>query len=498
MKLSTTILEANKKSCDCIIIGIYKKGILGEGAKQIDNSTKGYLTSLIKSGDISGDLGTHLLLKDIDKIKAKRILILGLGKKTSFDTASFRKTIQITANLIKKSKIINITSYLNLEELNDANSYYRARFTIETFVSSLYQFTIMKSDAKQKLSILKNITLATTSQKESKKVIIGAKHGLAISEGVNIAKDFGNLPPNVCTPSHLAKTAKKIGKNYQNLSVQVLNEPEIKKLGMHSFLSVTSGTTLPAKLIIMKYKGNKNDSPIVLIGKGITFDSGGISLKPGASMDEMKFDMSGAGSVIGTMATVAKLQLPINLNVIVPACENMPSGTATRPGDIIKSMSGQTIEVLNTDAEGRLILCDAITYSRRFKPNTVIDVATLTGACVVALGKHRAGIMSYNNNLAKEISFAGQAANDLGWRLPLGQEYEDQLKSNFADIANIGGRDAGASTAGCFLGKFAKDLNWAHLDIAGVAYNTGSSKGSTGRPVPMLSEFLLQRSKVTY
>ena len=325
------------------------------------------------------------------------------------------------------------------------------------------------------------------------KTISGARHGFAIAEGVSLAKDLGNLPPNICTPSYLARTAQKIARRYPNVSTRVLNEVEIKQLGMRSFLSVTGGTTLPAKLITMQYKGANKDKPLVLIGKGITFDAGGISLKPGLAMDEMKFDMCGAASVIGTMAVIASLQLPINLNIVVPACENLPSGTATRPGDIIKSMSGQTIEILNTDAEGRLILCDAITYSRRFKPDVVIDVATLTGACVVALGKHRTGIMSYNDNLAQEIHDAGVSANDQGWRLPLGEDYEEQLKSNFADFANIGGRDAGASTAGCFLGKFAEDLNWAHLDIAGIAYRSGAAKGSTGRPVPMLSEFLLRQ-----
>ena len=263
---------------------------------------------------------------------------------------------------------------------------------------------------------------------------------------------------------------------------------------MHSFLSVTSGTVEPAKLIVMKYKGAGSDKPIVLVGKGITFDAGGISLKPGPGMDEMKFDMCGAASVIATMAAVATLKLPVNLNVIVPACENLPSGTATRPGDIIKSMSGKTIEVLNTDAEGRLVLCDALTYARRFKPDVIIDVATLTGACVVALGRHRCAVMSHNDELADEITAAGAAADDRGWKLPLDKEYEKQLRSNFADFANVGGRDGGAITAGCFLSKFADGMNWAHVDIAGVAWNSGAKKGSTGRPVPLLTQFVLQRA----
>ncbi|MCK5325264.1 MAG: leucyl aminopeptidase, partial [Woeseiaceae bacterium] len=277
------------------------------------------------------------------------------------------------------------------------------------------------------------------------------------------------------------------------LTTRVLNEAEMKRLGMHSLLSVTAGTSEPAKLIVMQYKGGGRDKPVVLVGKGVTFDSGGISLKPGPGMDEMKFDMCGAASVIGTMATVAALKLSINVNVVVPTVENLPGSKATVPGDIVKSMSGKTIEILNTDAEGRLILCDALTYSRRFKPAAIIDVATLTGACVIALGHHHTGVMSNHDKLAEEIIAAGISTDDRGWPLPLGEDYAQQLKSNFADFANVGGRDAGAITAGCFLGKFTDGLNWAHLDIAGTAWHSGQKKGATGRPVPMLSEFLLSR-----
>jgi leucyl aminopeptidase len=263
---------------------------------------------------------------------------------------------------------------------------------------------------------------------------------------------------------------------------------------MHAFLSVTGGTTEPAKLIVMQYKGVTKKKPVVLVGKGITFDAGGISLKPGPAMDEMKFDMCGAASVIATLSIAAKLKLPINLNVVVPSCENLPSGTATRPGDIVTSMSGKTIEILNTDAEGRLILCDALTYARRFKPDVLIDVATLTGACVIALGHHRTAVMSKHDKLADELTEAGITADDRGWRMPLADEFEKQLRSNFADFANIGSREGGAITAGCFLGKFTRGVNWAHLDIAGTAWRAGGKKGSTGRPVPMLTEFLLRRA----
>jgi leucyl aminopeptidase len=338
--------------------------------------------------------------------------------------------------------------------------------------------------------------LAVSKRSDATKAARGAEHGDAIAYGMSITKELGNLPANVCTPSYLARTAQKLAKNNGKLSTRIINEAEMKRLGMHSLLSVTAGTKEPAKMIVMQYKGKAGQKPVVLIGKGVTFDSGGISLKPGPGMDEMKFDMCGAAGVLGTMAAVARLKLPINLNVVVPAVENLPSGIATKPGDIVKSMSGQTIEILNTDAEGRLILCDAMTYSRRFKPDTVIDVATLTGACVIALGHHRTGVMSTSDELAGEILAAGIRAEDRGWQLPLAEEYALQLKSNFADFANVGGRDGGAVTAGCFLSKFADGLNWAHLDIAGTAWKSGKGKGATGRPVPMLTDLLLARCGV--
>jgi leucyl aminopeptidase len=293
---------------------------------------------------------------------------------------------------------------------------------------------------------------------------------------------------------YLARTAKKLASGNGKLTTKVLSEADMKRLGMGSLLSVTAGSTEPAKLIVMKYKNAGSSRPYVLVGKGVTFDTGGISLKPGAGMDEMKYDMCGAASVIGTMAAISRMQLPINVNVVVPAVENMPSSTATKPGDIVKSMSGQTIEVLNTDAEGRMILCDALTYSKRFKPEAIIDVATLTGACVVALGHHRSAIYANNDDLQDELFAAGKTSEDIGWPMPMGPQYAAQLKSNFADMANIGGGGGGSVTAACFLGKYTDGMNWAHLDIAGVAWKSGAQKGATGRPVPMLSEFLLSRA----
>jgi len=352
----------------------------------------------------------------------------------------------------------------------------------------------MKSGKKTAASPLQKIGFVVAKRGDAAQVLRGAEHGDAIAAGVALARDLGNLPANVCTPSYLARTAKKMAQGNGKLTTRILNEPEMKRLKMGSLLSVTAGTIEPARLIVMQYKGAGSDKPIVLVGKGVTFDSGGISLKPGPAMDEMKYDMCGAAGVIGTMLAVSTLKLPINLTVIVPAVENLPSGTATKPGDIVKSMDGQTIEVLNTDAEGRLILCDALTYSRRFKPEIVIDVATLTGACVIALGAHRTGVMSNSDDLRNELVAAGESSADLAWPLPLGEEYAEQLKSNFADLANIGGPGGGAVTAGCFLGKFTDGLTWAHMDIAGTAWRGGTEKGGSGRPVPLLSEMVLARA----
>ncbi len=357
--------------------------------------------------------------------------------------------------------------------------------------SLISRFTATKSNQNDTHITQKVIGLAARPV-QSADVRKGIKHGDAIGQGVSVSREVANLPANVCTPSYLAKEAQRIAKGNANLRIEILNETDMKKLGMGAMLSVTAGTDEPAKFIILKYAGGKSKSkPIVLVGKGVTFDSGGISLKPGSAMDEMKFDMCGAATVLGVVHAITAIKLPINVIGIIPACENLPSGAATKPGDVVTSMSGQTIEVLNTDAEGRLILCDALTYSKKFKPAAVIDIATLTGACVIALGKHISGLLSNSDKLANQILKAGEHADDRAWRLPMGPEYMDQLKSNFADMANIGGRSAGTITAACFLSRFVDDMNWAHLDIAGTAWRTGSQKGSTGRPVPLLVEFLL-------
>jgi leucyl aminopeptidase len=312
---------------------------------------------------------------------------------------------------------------------------------------------------------------------------------------MDFAKTLGNLPGNVCTPAYLADQAKALARDH-GLKVEVLERKQIEALRMGAFLAVAQGSALTPRLIVLQYQGaSSRSAPIALVGKGITFDTGGISIKPAGEMDEMKFDMCGAASVLGTLRAIAEMKLKINVVGVIPACENMPSGTATRPGDIVTTMSGQTVEILNTDAEGRLILCDALTYVTRFKPRTVIDIATLTGACVIALGHHHSGLFAREDALAAELLDAGRDSGDTCWRMPLDEEYHEQLKSRFADVANIGGRAGGSVTAACFLSRFTKDYDWAHLDIAGTAWKSGANKGSSARPVPLLTSFLVARAE---
>jgi len=356
-----------------------------------------------------------------------------------------------------------------------------------------YKFTQMKSKPENGDRSLKKIVFSvdTADEKAAKQAV---KHATALANGMDLTRDLGNLPPNVCTPTYLGQTAKKLGKEF-DFKVEVLGQKQIEALGMGSFLSVAKGSIEPPAFIVMHHMGGPaKAAPVVLVGKGITFDTGGISIKPGEGMDEMKYDMLGAGSVFGTMRTIAEMGLKLNVIGVVPTCENMPAGNAVKPGDIVTSMSGTTIEVLNTDAEGRLILCDALTYVERFKPAAVIDVATLTGACVIALGHHNTALFSKDDALAGELLDASKEATDPTWRMPLDDEYQDLLKSNFADVANIGGRPGGAITAACFLSRFTQNYPWAHLDIAGTAWKSGATKGATGRPVPLLTQFLVDRA----
>ena len=494
MEFFTTTAKPSRRAVDCVIVGVYTRNRLGKGAEDIDRASRGQIGKLLKSGDVSPEPGNVTLLRDLPGVTARRVAVVGLGSSRQLDVRGFRKALASVMNELKRTRVRQLRSTLGLEEIAGADPYYLARYTAETIGDSLYRFTEMKSKKAPPAMPLKKLGFAIASRGEAARYQRGAEHALAILKGKALARDLGNLPPNVCTPSYLARKAQQMARSFKNLTTRVLNETEMKRLGMHSLLSVTAGTAEPAKLIVMQYKGAGSDAPVVLVGKGVTFDSGGISLKPGPAMDEMKYDMCGAASVMATMLAVATLKLEVNLNVVVPAVENLPGSLATVPGDIVKSMSGQTIEILNTDAEGRLILCDALTYASRYNPAKIVDVATLTGACVIALGHPHTGVMTPHDELADELLAAGRRADDRGWRLPLTEDYADQLKSNFADFANIGGRDGGAITAGCFLAKFTEDLNWAHLDIAGTAWKSGAQKGATGRPVPLLTELVLEHA----
>lgn len=495
MEFFVSTAAPSRQRTDCAIVGVYDKGDLSETAKELDRYIRGRLSRLVKRGDLRGKAGDTLLLADIEGAACERLLVVGLGARHEFRRKQYRKALASALGALEKTGARNAVSYLGLEAVPDADAYSLARAAAEVVGNAQYRIPDHKTTNKRSKPSLTRFGVAVAARADVAKAERGLRHGRGIVAGMSLMRDLANQPANVCTPTYLSNAAKALAREYRSIRVRVLNEAECRRLKMGSFLSVTAGSDEPARLIVLEYYGAaRKDKPTVLVGKGVTFDTGGISLKPPANMDEMKFDMSGAASVLGTFKAVAELDLPVNLVGVVPACENMPSGRATKPGDIIRSMSGQTIEVLNTDAEGRLILCDAITYARRFNPDVVIDIATLTGACVIALGNHLTGLFSNDDELAAALKAAGERADDRAWPMPIGEEYAEQLKSNFADIANVAGREGGAITAACFLSKFTEGLRWAHLDIAGTAYVGGTQKkGSTGRPVPLLVEYLLNK-----
>jgi leucyl aminopeptidase len=491
----TAIVDAKARhEAACAVVGVYEGVDLGKGAQLIDAQMGGGIARLLKAGDFSAKVGESLLLPTPTGTAAARVLLIGLGNRTAFGRKQYRKSLQSAAQALARTSAGDATVYLAMEDVADLDVLYRARAVAEVFSAQLYKIPDLKTSTKPKPPKLASVSVAVADSRASKAAAEGLRIGKAVSSGVALSRDLGNLPPNVCTPTYVGTRAQALARELPAIKTKVFDESGIRALKMGSFLAVTQGSAQPPRLIVCEYRGaGRNSAPVCLIGKGITFDSGGISLKDPPAMDEMKFDMCGAATVLGAIRAVAELKLRINLVAIVAACENMPSGTAVKPADIVTTMSGQTVEILNTDAEGRLVLCDAITYSRRFKPAVVIDVATLTGACIIALGNHFSGLMSNDESLAEELQSAGVRADDRAWRLPIGEEYADQLKSNFADIANVGGREGGACTAASFLWKFAKDLRWAHLDIAGTAWLSGALKGSTGRPLPLLVDFLLHR-----
>ena len=494
MDYSIETLALDKQQTDCIIIGIYENQHLSPSAVSVDKLNQGIITQLIERGDIKGKNAETLLINHLPDSSIERVLLVGLGEQNKLTAKLYRKALSSAVTAAKALKIKSISCALVDIEINNFDSQWKTRQIIEVFNDAIYQYQDSKS-IKEPATELGKLVITVTEETKAQ-AETGLKQGIAIAKGMDLTKRLADLPGNYCTPTYLAEQASSIAANSDKMSVDILEESDMEALGMGSFLSVSRGSRQPAKLIVLNYQGgNKDDKPIVLVGKGLTFDAGGISLKPGAGMDEMKYDMCGGASVLGTLQTAAAMDLGINIVGIVPSSENMPDGDANKPGDVVTSMAGLTIEILNTDAEGRLILCDALTYAKKFNPEVVIDLATLTGACLVALGRVPSGLLGNDDNLCNDLIDASETACDSLWRLPIWEEYHELLKSNFADLANIGGRDAGTITAACFLSRFTEDYRWAHLDIAGTAWRSGgTNKGATGRPVPLLSQYLINRA----
>ncbi|MEJ1959237.1 MAG: leucyl aminopeptidase [Nitrosomonadales bacterium] len=493
MEFSIKQASPEKQRSGCLVVGVFEGGKLSTAGQTLDKAAKHYLSDVIAHGDISGKTGSTLLLQQIPGIAAERVLLVGLGKSGELNNKTIVDILRSTFSVLNATPAKDAALFLIDENITKDTSFV-IRQAVIAAAESVYRSDSLKSKPA-KPATLKSITFVSTDKPNAALKAV-FDQSVAIAHGMSLAKDLGNLPGNICTPTYLSAKALALSKAHKSIKTTVLEEKDMQKLGMGSFLSVTRGSEQPAKLITLEYYGgDKKQKPVVLVGKGITFDSGGISLKPGAEMDEMKYDMCGAASVLGTMQAIAEMGLKLNVVGVIPTCENMPSGTATKPGDIVTSMSGQTIEILNTDAEGRLILCDALTYSAKFDPETVIDIATLTGACVIALGHVASGLFSNEEKLGQELLAAGEQSHDRAWLLPLWDDYQPLLDSNFADMQNIGGRAGGTITAACFLARFTKDYRWAHLDIAGTAWKSGKEKGSTGRPVPLLTQYLINRAQ---
>ena len=496
---STLNLQAKT---DCLVVALKPLKNLASQCSELNKATGGMIKQLQDKQLFTAYSNQLINLTLPSGIAATQLLLAGVGSDKTVDNQTVNEFCVALANKLKALKVNTVT--LDLTALvNIADAQTVARHLTEALGDAEYRYQkIPKAAYDNAVKSEFNATMVMTDRKQLTQAKTGAAKGLAIHNGKTLAKNLGNMPGNVCTPKFLAQQAKKLGRSHQ-LKTTVLNEKDMAELGMGSLLSVSRGSRQPAKLIVMSYNGadsskkeGKKDTkqaPHVLVGKGLTFDAGGISLKPSVKMDEMKYDMCGAASVFGTMQAIAELALPINVVGIVPSAENMPDGQANKPGDVVTSMSGQTIEILNTDAEGRLILCDALTYAKRFKPKTVIDIATLTGAIIVALGHQTAGVMGNDQQVIDDLLQAGDTSLDFAWQLPLKKTYKNQLKSHFADLANIGTPGAGSITAGAFLSYFAEDFRWAHLDIAGTAWGGAAGKRASGRAVPILTQYLIDR-----
>ena len=488
MEFSIKALSPEKAKTGCIVVGVFGEKELSAPARRVDQASKGKLRAAL--GDLSGKAGSTLLLR-LPGVAAERVLLVGLGERKSFAETAYRDAVRGAASALKALGAKDAAFFLVDLKVGARHLAWNVRHAVQGVREVFYRFDQLKSKKKLTVPSLAQVLLPLTETIQLRQALDEA---VATADGTDLAKTLGNLPPNICTPAYLADEAKKLARQYK-LGVEVLEKRDMEKLGMGSLLSVARASHLPPKFIVLRYEGAaKGRKPLVLVGKGITFDTGGISLKPAGDMDEMKFDMSGAGSVLGALRALAGMKAPVNVIGVIPTCENMPGGAATRPGDIVTSMSGQTVEILNTDAEGRLILCDALTYAERFHPAAIVDIATLTGACVIALGNVASGLFANEQKLADELLAAGDDAWDRAWQLPLWEDYQEGLRSNFADFANVGGRPGGAITAASFLARFTRKQRWAHLDIAGTAWKSGREKGSTGRPVPLLVRFALRHA----
>jgi leucyl aminopeptidase len=489
MKLSLRNESPVTIETPCLVVGVLEGAPLTGPAAALDEASGGRLSAMIESGDIDPDRNETTLIHGLAGVTAERVLIVGGGLGEKFDRVRYLNMCQAAGKFLRESAVLEAHICLGELPVEDLDAGWRLRQAATAIDHGNYRYVATKPLRPNDPKPMERASFSGGEELQA-----ALDQAIALAAGTRRARELGNLPPNICTPIYLAEQCTALAESIDNCSVDVLDVEQMTDLGMEALLSVGQGSANPPRLIVLKYEGAGSDErPYVLVGKGVTFDTGGISLKPRESMDEMKFDMCGAASVIGAFEALARMQPALNVITVVAAVENMPDGKAYRPGDVIGSMAGKTIEVLNTDAEGRLALCDALTYSERFDPAAIVDVATLTGACVVALGHHASAVMTPHDDLADELIAAGQTAVDRGWRLPLWEDYQSQLKSPFAEMQNIGGLPAGAITAGCFLSKFTKDMRWAHIDIAGSAWKWNGKEGATGRPVGLLTQFVLDR-----
>ncbi|HEX4481535.1 MAG TPA: leucyl aminopeptidase [Rudaea sp.] len=489
MTIQFSLTQQSPETADapCLVVGVFEDRVLTDAAKRVDEKSGGAIARLLEAGDVTGKIGSTQVLFGLKDVKAPRVLIVGLGDEKKFDAARFNRANTEAAKVLKGLPLKNAISYLTDIDVATKDDAWKVRVAAVATDTAAYKYAAtFKPREKSKTPEFESIAFFASDKTKSS--IASAN---AIVNGVRFARELGNLPPNICNPQYIADQAKKLADDHSGVTCEILEEADLRKLGMGALLGVSQGSANEPKFIVLQYNGaGEKEKPVALVGKGITFDTGGISIKPSAGMEEMKFDMCGAAGVLGAFVSAVEMKLKLNLVCIVPAVENMPGGKAQRPSDVVTTMSGQTVEVLNTDAEGRLILCDALTYVQKFNPQIIIDAATLTGACVVALGKHATGLMTKDDALANDLIAAGETSLDRAWRLPLWDDYQSQLDTGYADVANIGGKYAGAITAGCFLARFTEGYRWAHLDIAGTAWEEGRKGSATGRPVPMLVEYL--------